>query len=63
MTDKCGTVCFKCERNTGKLMRCKECGTTFCGECFPPLSLDSGVIADKIDICPKCDSREIDYLN
>jgi hypothetical protein len=55
--------CIKCEGSQNKLMRCKGCRTCFCDKCFHPLSLDSGVIADKIDMCPKCDSRVIDYLN
>lgn len=63
MAEKSKNVCIKCGGSAGKLMRCKECRTCFCDKCFPPLSLDSGVIADKIDMCPKCDSRALDYLS
>jgi hypothetical protein len=55
-------LCFKCGGRTGKLMRCKACGTCFCDKCFPPLTLDSGVIADRINMCPKCDGRVLEYL-
>jgi hypothetical protein len=55
--------CIKCAGTIKGLMRCQDCLTCFCDQCFPPLSLDSGVIADKINMCPKCDSRIIEYLN
>lgn len=63
MEERTEAKCIKCEGTRNNLMRCKDCLTCFCDKCFPPLSLDSGVIADKINICPKCDSRVLDYLN
>ncbi len=63
MDERTEVRCIKCAGTPNNLMRCKDCLTWFCDKCFPPLSLDSGVIEDKINICPKCDSRVLDYLN
>ena len=62
MRERAEASCFKCGGTPQNLMRCKDCRTCFCDRCFPPLSLDSGVIADKINMCPKCDSRTLTYL-
>ena len=56
-------VCIKCQESPTSLMRCKECLTLFCDGCYPPFVVDTGVIADRMDICPKCDSREVEHLN
>lgn len=52
--------CIKCQESPASLRKCKECLTCFCEDCYPPFVADSGVIADRMDICPKCDSREIE---
>lgn len=62
MGEKTEAVCIKCRKSPAGLMRCRECLTCFCAECYPPFCVDTGVIADRIDICPKCDSREIEHL-
>lgn len=62
MGQETAAVCIKCRKSPVNLMRCKECLTCFCGDCYPPFAVDTGVIPDRIDICPKCDSREVEHL-
>jgi|GEM_PF-2323268 len=62
MERETAAVCIKCQKSPASLMRCQECLTCFCVECYPPFVVDSGVIADRIDICPKCDSRHVEHL-
>ena len=63
MGEKSEAVCIKCRKAPANLLRCRECLTCFCGGCFPPFVVDSGVIADKMFICPKCNGRDIEQLN
>ena len=62
MGQETAAVCIKCQESPASLMQCKECLTYFCGKCYPPFVVDTGVIADRMDICPKCDSREVAHL-
>jgi len=62
MGEETEVVCIKCRKSPKNLRRCKECLTCFCDDCYPPFSVDSGVIADKMYICPKCDSRDVERL-
>lgn len=53
-----------CETSPESLMRCNDCQTYFCGQCFAPHQISPEQdLPEMISCCPKCNSGNIEFFD